>query len=246
MPKPPASIPIELYDEFTMGRTIPVYDKYIDNASEEGRTDITPNFTAAKFQQFLEKVRRREENYYGQTDSWLYHALTMYPITNKDVCIIGSACPWYEAIATVYGAKRITVIEYADIPEYISPDLIRYIKPHEVNKKFDACISISSFEHDGLGRYGDPINPNGDIEAMQKVKDYIKPNGILYLAVPLGRDAIYWNAHRIYGDLRFRKLIDGWNIEMMFGYDPKLATTCQHACYQPVIVLEPLKTSQWK
>jgi len=27
---------------------------------------------------------------------------------------------------------------------------------------FDMVFSFSSIEHDGLGRYGDPLNPNGD------------------------------------------------------------------------------------
>ena len=79
-------------------------------------------------------------------------------------------------------------------------------------EKFDVVFSISSFEHDGLGRYGDPINPTGDIEAMINVKSMLKKDGILFLAVPVGVDTIFWNAHRIYGKHRFPKLIDGWEI----------------------------------
>jgi Caenorhabditis protein of unknown function, DUF268 len=35
---------------------------------------------------------------------------------------------------------------------------------------FDAGFSISSFEHDGLGMYGDPLDPDGDLKAMRKMK----------------------------------------------------------------------------
>ena len=30
-------------------------------------------------------------------------------------------------------------------------------------EKYDVCLSISSFDHDGLGRYGDPLDPSGDL-----------------------------------------------------------------------------------
>lgn len=32
---------------------------------------------------------------------------------------------------------------------------------------FDAIVSFSGLEHDGLGRYGDPLNPYGDLSAMR-------------------------------------------------------------------------------
>ncbi len=32
---------------------------------------------------------------------------------------------------------------------------------------FDMALSISSFDHDGLGRYGDPLDPVGDLKAMR-------------------------------------------------------------------------------
>ena len=47
-------------------------------------------------------------------------------------------------------------------------------------------VPLFSFDHDGLGRYGDPLNPNGDIEAMNTVRTLLKPEGILYLTVPIG------------------------------------------------------------
>jgi hypothetical protein len=39
---------------------------------------------------------------------------------------------------------------------------------------FDVVLSISSFEHDGLGRYGDPLNPNGDMIAMRSTRRLLK------------------------------------------------------------------------
>jgi len=35
---------------------------------------------------------------------------------------------------------------------------------------FDVAVSASSFDHDGLGRYGDPLCPDGDLLAMDEVR----------------------------------------------------------------------------
>ena len=116
---------------------------------------------------FISKIKNKEVNYYGNTDKWMYEALEKYPVKGKDVCIMGSTYPWYEAMIIEYGAKSCTVIEYSKRESF--HEKITYLQPHEItNQKFDMCLSISSYEHDGLGRYGDPINPNGDIETNLK------------------------------------------------------------------------------
>ncbi len=43
---------------------------------------------------------------------------------------------------------------------------------------FDVVMSISTFEHDGLGRYGDPLNPNGDMIAMRSTRRLLKPGQV--------------------------------------------------------------------
>jgi hypothetical protein len=35
--------------------------------------------------------------------------------------------------------------------------------------QFDFAATFSSLEHSGLGRYSDPLNPYGDLEAMAQV-----------------------------------------------------------------------------
>ena len=38
--------------------------------------------------------------------------------------------------------------------------------------------------HDGLGRYGDPLNPDGDLSAVREMRALLKPRGWLLLGVP--------------------------------------------------------------
>ena len=66
----------------------------------------------------------------------------------------------------------------------------------------ESVASIScmhTIEHIGLGRYGDPINPEGDIEAVNELKRVTKKEGSILFVVPIGERAlIEFNAHRIY------------------------------------------------
>lgn len=48
-------------------------------------------------------------------------------------------------------------------------------------------LSHPSFDHDGLGRYGDRLHPEGDLLAMRTVAAVLKDQGLLFLTVPIGR-----------------------------------------------------------
>lgn len=234
-------IPSHLYREFTQNNTIPVVYKIIDNTTQEIQNEINANFTSEVFTDYCSKVSLHQSNYYGYTDQWMYDALNEYSIKDKDVCIFGSTAPWYEAMCLVYGAKTVTVVEYSDRVSF--NDKITYIKPqNQYDREYDVGLSISSFEHDGLGRYGDPINPEGDLEAMQNAKKVIKKDGLLFFAVPVGKDTICFNAHRIYGHERFYRLINNWEPLATFGFTEQCFDTEYNGTwgtpYQPIIILK--------
>lgn len=234
-------IPENLLNEFTQNNTIPIVYKIINDNTEEIQNEINSNFNQKTFELYCEKAKLKQKNYYGDTDEWLYQAIDKYSFQDKNICIFGSANPWYEAICLANNANKITVIEYSDRKTFNNK--INYIKPHEnYNEKFDVLLSISSFEHDGLGRYGDPINPNGDLDAMKKAKIFLKDDGLLFLSVPIGQDCLCFNAHRIYGKNRFFRLIQDWNVVETFGFydncfDFKI-NGINGTPYQPIIVLK--------
>jgi len=65
----------------------------------------------------------------------------------------------------------------------------------------DSLSSLSCqhvIEHIGLGRYGDPIDPDGSINAAKELERVLKPGGKLYLSLPVGRERICFNAHRVH------------------------------------------------
>lgn len=57
---------------------------------------------------------------------------------------------------------------------------------------------LHTVEHIGLGRYGDPIDPTGDIKAISELKRVLAPGGSLLFVVPVGRPKVEYNAHRVY------------------------------------------------
>ncbi len=59
-----------------------------------------------------------------------------------------------------------------------------------------SCMHV--VEHVGLGRYGDAIDPEGDLRAMMELKRVVAPGGSLLFVVPVGQPRIEFNAHRIY------------------------------------------------
>lgn len=66
----------------------------------------------------------------------------------------------------------------------------------------DSLASLSCMhvvEHIGLGRYGDPLDPLGDLKAIAELSRVVKFGGHLLFVVPVGGIAkIQFNAHRIY------------------------------------------------
>jgi hypothetical protein len=53
-------------------------------------------------------------------------------------------------------------------------------------------------EHFGLGRYGDPIDPVGHERGIANMALLVQPGGTFYLSVPIGRERVEFNAHRVF------------------------------------------------
>jgi SAM-dependent methyltransferase len=209
---------------YLMYEELPIYDYYFDGTYNESKFVKKEDFESC-----INNINNRVEPYekfqdshplegYGDTSVFLLRALDKYPIKNKTVVNMGNSggC-WFESI--IISRKGIcSTIEYNKLEtDYLNIDFITVEEFKSNPTTFDCAFSISSFEHDGLGRYGDPINPDGDLEAMRHMKSIIKPGGLLYLVIPVGMDSIAWNAHRIYGRKRLPCLFHGWELIDSFG-----------------------------
>mgnify|MGYP001560032320 CR=1 FL=1 len=92
--------------------------------------------------------------------------------------------------------------------------------------KDNSIASLScmhTIEHIGLGRYGDTINPNGDLKAINELKRVLAKDGNLLFVVPIGKPKVQFNAHRIYS---YAQIVDYFkNLELVeFSLIPDNAT----------------------
>ena len=113
-------------------------------------------------------------------------------IKDKNVLVIGSETPWIEAMLLTKGVKSVTTLEYKRIKTQ-HPKLSTVL-PHEFDElykngtRFDALVSYSSVEHGGLGRYGDRLNPWGDLITMAKSWCILKSRAFALVGVPSYKD----------------------------------------------------------
>lgn len=61
----------------------------------------------------------------------------------------------------------------------------------------DSLSCLHVIEHIGLGRYGDPIDPKGTEKACSELQRIVSEKGKIYLSLPVGKEKICFNAHRI-------------------------------------------------
>eukprot|EP00290_Baffinella_frigidus_P050634 CAMPEP_0180407054 /NCGR_PEP_ID=MMETSP0989-20121125/41511_1 /TAXON_ID=697907 /ORGANISM="non described non described, Strain CCMP2293" /LENGTH=272 /DNA_ID=CAMNT_0022410845 /DNA_START=46 /DNA_END=865 /DNA_ORIENTATION=+ len=209
--------------------------------------EVPRAYSREEIQALVAKVQKAETSYYRATDTELYRALEdVQRLDGMAVGILGSLEPWYEAVAIAYGAATVTTVEYNQCkyqhPKVRTKTVDQYWGEADEDRtgEFDVVLSISSVEHDGLGRYGDPIDPDGDLKAMEKLRRMTKPGGRLFLAVPVGPDTVVWNLHRVYGKARLPLLLRGWTLLGTYGYSPTMVhlEAFRHQHHQPVFLLE--------
>jgi SAM-dependent methyltransferase len=63
---------------------------------------------------------------------------------------------------------------------------------------YDSISSLHAVEHFGLGRYGDPVDYYGFLKALKNITRMLKTSGKFYFSVPIGRQRIEFNAHRVF------------------------------------------------
>jgi hypothetical protein len=126
-------------------------------------------------------------------------------LSGKNCLVLGSISPWVECLLIHFNAKNVTTLDYIT-PECNYKINTLSINNYNKNMKYDVIVSFSSLEHDGLGRYGDPINPNGDIDACIEAYTMLNEDGYFICGIPIGNGCIEGNFHRIYNQTRINKL----------------------------------------
>lgn len=231
-PHPPqfSSIPPHLQRAYTHGNRL-YFDQYYFDQRLYGvvKTDVwTPTYIQGLVNQA--KANKLFGMYGSGETNCLADGVRSANVEGKHVLVIGTKLPWVEAVCLANGARRVTTLEYATINsthpriDTMTPAHMRELAIRKQLPTFDVIVSFSSLEHSGLGRYGDALNPWGDIITLAKAWCITKPLGALVLAVPTaaslggreggggggGNERIRWNADRIYGPVMYPNLAVNW------------------------------------
>jgi SAM-dependent methyltransferase len=83
----------------------------------------------------------------------------------------------------------------------------------------DSLSSLHAAEHFGLGRYGDPIDPEACFRFMKSLQRVLKPGGRLYFSVPIGRDGLQFNALRIFSPTTVMETFDALTLVSFAAVD---------------------------
>ena len=213
---PPKDIPDVMREEylgFNNEQDVKLEKEYYMERFSGGKA-ATPLWTVESIEKMKQQsVKGKLIGNYGGMGTAKLQAYAAKYCKGKHVGVVGSKSPWVEAILLGVGARHVTTIEYGSI-ESLHPN-VTTLTNTEFNEgfldgtlePFDVFVSFSSMEHAGLGRYGDSLNPWGDVIMAAKMHCALKkPGGIVIIGVPTlkdGGEGLVWNGHRQYGTARW-------------------------------------------
>jgi hypothetical protein len=79
---------------------------------------------------------------------------------------------------------------------------------------FDAAVVLSAVEHFGLEHYGlGTIDGRLDLKALARLRELVKPGGLLVLTVPFAAQASVDDFQRVYDEAGLAQLLRGWEVQ---------------------------------
>ncbi len=111
----------------------------------------------------------------SRVDGFVAHLLTFMPVTVVDIRRLES------------DLSGLTFLQ-DDASE------LRHVEANSIA----SLSSLHAAEHFGLGRYSDPIDPQACFKFMLALQRVLSPGGRLYFSVPIGRERVEFNAHRVF------------------------------------------------
>ena len=111
----------------------------------------------------------------SRVDGFVAHLLVFMPVTAVDIRYLDS------------NIEGLTFVQ----------DDATELSRMETNS-IDSLSTLHVAEHFGLGRYSDPVDPDACFKFMSSLQRILSPGGRLYFSVPVGRERVEFNAHRVF------------------------------------------------
>lgn len=111
----------------------------------------------------------------SRIDGFVAHLLTFMPVTVLDIRPLESP------------VRGLT---------FVRGDICQM--PGVASDSVESLSCLHAIEHIGLGRYGDPIHPDGWRAALRECSRVLAPRGRFYLGTPIGRERLNFNSGRVF------------------------------------------------
>lgn len=161
------------------------------------------------FKDRLEQSGVAQGHYFHQD---LYVAQKIFNLCPERHVDIGSRIDGF--VAHVASFRQVEVMDVRTPPKpvegisFLKLDLTQPL-PSKFEEYCDSLSCLHALEHFGLGRYGDPINPEGHVVGLSNLKTILKKNGNLFLSVPIGPQRVEFNAHRVFDIVTILRCTEG-------------------------------------
>lgn len=140
----------------------------------------------------------KAKGHYFHQDLWA--ARKIYKSKPKEHYDIGSRIDGF--IGHILPYTQVIMIDIRELDSKIEG--LKYEQGDATNldwitdNSVNSLSSLHAVEHFGLGRYGDPIDPEAPFKAMSEFERILEPGGKLLFSVPIGKERVEFNAHRIF------------------------------------------------
>jgi len=172
-------------DEFPLGKPFPCFgEKNSDSGTTRGHYFHQDLLVARRIYKIKPSIH---VDVGSRIDGFVAHVASFRPIYVFDIRPVSNTIP------------NVNFVQ-ADLQAPISENLINYC---------DSLSCLHVMEHFGLGRYGDPINYYGHILGLKNLQKCLKKGGKLFFSVPIGRQRIEFNAHRVFSVTYLLKYFKG-------------------------------------
>lgn len=137
-------------------------------------------------------------NYFWQ-DLWAARLIIQRGV--KEHFDIGSRLDGFVAHLLAAGIN-IQVIDIREVPieeEHLHTIIDDATMLHQIgDESIESMSALCSLEHFGLGRYGDPVDPEACFKCFANIQRKLRKGGHLYISVPVGKERVEFNAHRVF------------------------------------------------
>ena len=136
--------------------------------------------------------------HYFHQDIWAArHIYTQAPERHVDV---GSSVAGF--VAHLLSFREVEYVDLRPLKTNVTGlhfrqgDLLSGLPYEDGSLESLSCLHV--VEHIGLGRYGDPLDPDGWRKAIRELVRVLAPGGTLYFSTPIGKERLEFDAHRVF------------------------------------------------